>query len=676
MAGRRTALLVATDRYQDPGLRRLNAPTQDAEALKRVLEDPDIAGFDVTLLLNEPLHVVGEAVGELYESRGRQDLTLLYFSGHGLKDDAGRLYLAMTNTRRESLLFTALSAHQIDEAIDSCASRQKVLVLDCCYSGAFPSGRIAKGDSQVHALEQFQGRGRVVLTASDATQYSFEGDRVIGSGSRSVFTKYFVEGLETGQADLDQDGNISLDELYSYVHDRVIEEMPQQRPKKQEHVEGRIIVGRNTHWTLPAYLSNAIDSPFPRDRLSALDGLAHLHRVGSDLVQARALAEIRRLGDDDSKAVSTAAIDLLRVIDPDRERARDEARAHREAEERRQAQAALEAEERRQAQAALEAEERKQAQAALEAEERKQAQAALEAEERKQAQAALEAEERRQAQAALEAEERRTQPSVVAEEGPPDQPGNAIPVESDEGGTQSRASGEEAVADPAGAAPSRKSDIRKIGSVFAAVVITVGVVITVVRDHPARPATSASVSTAATSTAAATTSTPKTAFDIAAEKYDALAATFAPDVAGGCFYNQAYLTNVGDETTGGKHIRGPTAETVAYCDHLIAQQFASAADATKALHVGGMHNPGILYSTTRSGSCNDGVGRHESYHDGKASGEFVCLLYGPETNPYEFNWTVPARKVRIACLPDISPKRIKYAQALSRCLEIRKRMWK
>ena len=34
-------------------------------------------------------------------SARRDDLTLLYFTGHGLKDDEGRLYLAMTNTRRD-----------------------------------------------------------------------------------------------------------------------------------------------------------------------------------------------------------------------------------------------------------------------------------------------------------------------------------------------------------------------------------------------------------------------------------------------------------------------------------------------------------------------------------------------------------------------------------------------
>ncbi|GGK92933.1 hypothetical protein Sme01_59400 [Sphaerisporangium melleum] len=304
---RRLALVIACYAYEDPGLRRLTAPAHDADALSSVLSDPLIAGFEVTTLVNEPHHRVGEAIAELYRDRSRNDVTLLYFTGHGLKDDAGRLFLAMANTRRDSLLFTALSAEQIDQAMEGCASRRKILILDCRYSGAFPSGRLAKGDSAVHSLERFRGRGRVVLTASDATQYSFEGDRLRGEAVRSVFTHHLVEGLREGHADLDRDGNITVDELYDYVYERVVAETPQQRPKKQDDVEGRIVVARNVRWTLPAHLRAALASPIPAVRLGALEGLTDLHGKGNEFVRAAVLGEIERLADDDSRQVSAAA---------------------------------------------------------------------------------------------------------------------------------------------------------------------------------------------------------------------------------------------------------------------------------------------------------------------------------------------------------------------------------
>jgi hypothetical protein len=222
----------------------------------------------------------------------------------------------MSNTRRDSLLFTGLSADQIDQAMEGCVSRQKVLILDCCYSGAFPAGRLAKADTAVHALERFQGRGRTVLTASDATQYSFEGNTPHGQAAQSVFTRYLVEGLRDGSADLDGDGDITLDELYGYVHDRVVDEMPQQRPKKLDSVEGRIVVAQNINWVLPGHLRNAIGSPIATDRHGALDGLAHLHRIGNAVVRGAVLDEIRRLGGDDSKLVSAAATARLQSLLP------------------------------------------------------------------------------------------------------------------------------------------------------------------------------------------------------------------------------------------------------------------------------------------------------------------------------------------------------------------------
>ena len=320
----RDALLIATSTYQDTRLRGLVGAEEDAMALASALRDPKAAGFNVTVLMNEPHHVVGEAIGRFYRDRRRDDLALLYFTGHGLKDDDGRLYFAMTDTQWDSPLFTALSADHINYAMETCSSRQKVLVLDCCYSGAFPgTASVSKGDADVHTLERFQGRGRAVLTASDATQYAFEGMGPDDALRQSLFTHFMVRGLRTGEADLDGDGDISLDDLYSYVHDRVIDVAPQQRPKKLENVEGRIVLGRNVHWTLPTYLRDAASSPIASQRLAALDGLDHLHRIGNEIVRAHVQAEVATLAEDDSRAVAAAAGALLHRLSIDSDRPAD-----------------------------------------------------------------------------------------------------------------------------------------------------------------------------------------------------------------------------------------------------------------------------------------------------------------------------------------------------------------
>ena len=309
--GRRLALLIATYEYEDTGLRRLTTPAHDAEALAAVLEDPGIAGFDVRTLVNAPTHEVGEAIAAFYSESRRDDLTLLYFTGHGLKDDNGRLYLAMSNTKRDNLRFTALSAGLVDEAMNDSISRQKVLILDCCYSGSYETQQFAKSDSAVHTLEKLGGRGRTVLTASDSTQYAFEGTKIHGEAAQSVFTSHLVAGLRDGTADLDRDGDITVDELYNYVYDRVTAEQPNQRPKKLDQVEGRTVVASNVNWSLPSHIAEAVASLIPAARQAAIEPLGRLLWANNELVRRTARGQLELLLEDDSRAVSTAAQAIL-----------------------------------------------------------------------------------------------------------------------------------------------------------------------------------------------------------------------------------------------------------------------------------------------------------------------------------------------------------------------------
>jgi uncharacterized caspase-like protein len=83
---KRSALIIASDDYTDAGLKRLRAPASDARALAAVLRDPGIGDFEVRTLLNEPAHEVNLAVEEFFADRHADDLLLLHFSCHGVKD--------------------------------------------------------------------------------------------------------------------------------------------------------------------------------------------------------------------------------------------------------------------------------------------------------------------------------------------------------------------------------------------------------------------------------------------------------------------------------------------------------------------------------------------------------------------------------------------------------------
>src|SRR5215469_8216593 len=319
----RHALIIATFQYQDADLQQLVAPAQDAEALQRVLGDPKIGGFEVKTLLNRPASEVSTAVEDFFLDRARDDLLFLYFSGHGLRDENGHLYFATVDTKlldhSRPRKASAVSASFVKDVLQSSNSRRQVLVLDCCYSGAFASGLLARGAPEAGVRDQFEaGRGLVVLTASNAIQQSFER----ADGEPSVFTRHLVRGVETGDADLDRDGHISLDELYEYVHAHVKAETPQQLPMMWAfEVEGEIVIAQVPEAVLkpselPTELRQAIDLKWlPRLQAQAvqeLDALLRGKHKGRALAAYQALLTLKSA---DSQLVREAAEKCLAAYD-------------------------------------------------------------------------------------------------------------------------------------------------------------------------------------------------------------------------------------------------------------------------------------------------------------------------------------------------------------------------
>jgi len=243
----RLALLIANSDYEDPQLLHLLSPSHDSESLAEVLRDTEIGGFNVTLIINQPTNVVRRQIERLFKDKKSDDLLLLYYSGHGIKDDYGDLFLSVKDTDFNFPHSTAIDSKFISSLIDKSLSRRKVIILDCCFSGAFHRSIKSLG-TEIDTNEAFTGNGfgRVILTASNSLEYAWEGTKLLGKSEMSVFTQQFVEGLKTGEADANGDGKISLDEIYMYVYKRVIKNSEaKQTPKKFDHdVEGEIIIAK------------------------------------------------------------------------------------------------------------------------------------------------------------------------------------------------------------------------------------------------------------------------------------------------------------------------------------------------------------------------------------------------------------------------------------------------
>lgn len=226
------ALLIGVSEYE-PGLNSLPAAVKDVEAMRRVLANPEMGGFaeeDIAVLNNPQPYAMQTAIDNLFANRNKDDLLLLYFSGHGIKDEKGRLYRSTRATSKQNgglVKPSAVAASYLHESMNESRSQRQVLILDCCFSGAIAQGLTVKDDGTVNVQEELGGKGRAILTSSTSTQYSFEQE----GSELSIYTRYLVEGIEKGAADKDGDGWISVDELHEYASSKVQEAAPAMTPK-------------------------------------------------------------------------------------------------------------------------------------------------------------------------------------------------------------------------------------------------------------------------------------------------------------------------------------------------------------------------------------------------------------------------------------------------------------
>ncbi|WP_134683625.1 caspase family protein [Brevibacillus migulae] len=138
-----------------------------------------------------------ESIEKLFD--GDNDITLFYFSGHGLIKSTGG-YIVTTDYSRYD---EGISMDEILNLANRSKARDKVIILDCCHSGAFGSPALSEGK-----LAQLCD-GLTVLTASKSSESAIE---VNGSG---IFTSLLIDALQGGAADLR--GNITSSSVYSYI---------------------------------------------------------------------------------------------------------------------------------------------------------------------------------------------------------------------------------------------------------------------------------------------------------------------------------------------------------------------------------------------------------------------------------------------------------------------------
>jgi hypothetical protein len=160
---------------------------------------------------------------------GPSDRVIIYFSGHGFRDDEGKLYLAPIDCDPKNPADTAIAVTWLREQLAACKAKLKLLILDACHSGS-EKGEDESTSIEAHKLvEPFRGvEGVVTLASSSADQKS----QIWEEKQQSLFSYWLNQGLK-GHADSDGDAQIDIDELNKYVFRNVTYTAKSRFPREQ-----------------------------------------------------------------------------------------------------------------------------------------------------------------------------------------------------------------------------------------------------------------------------------------------------------------------------------------------------------------------------------------------------------------------------------------------------------
>jgi formylglycine-generating enzyme required for sulfatase activity len=226
-AGKRVALLVGVNKYDNRKFRDLEYAERDVEELAKVLEP---AGYEVHLLTGSgrgdkraELKNIAKAIEAVLTRRKKEDLVLVALAGHGLQIEitgsdgklrAESFYCPADAVQGEPT--TMLAMGKLFEEIDRRGGGHNLVLVDACREDP-TRGRGLDG-SKVAALPE----GMAVLFGCRSGQKTFETKNA--GGGHGVLFHFVLEGLR-GAAKNDE-GDITWDRLTEFVRTRVSREAP------------------------------------------------------------------------------------------------------------------------------------------------------------------------------------------------------------------------------------------------------------------------------------------------------------------------------------------------------------------------------------------------------------------------------------------------------------------
>ncbi|MDX2245021.1 MAG: caspase family protein [Leptolyngbyaceae cyanobacterium bins.302] len=226
----RFALLVGVSECEEAELPTLRRARTNTEVLKRSLQSTN-AGFEVQTLTDVPQLEMAAAIEQFFRHRDGDDQIFFSFSGYIFKDVDEQLYLSTPATRIDDwgqlVRSRTIPVSFLLNVMDASPAWRQVIIFDACFR--LTQG-LAADEPEILLEEWFNdmvGDRRVILTASTYTHHEPEPDEL----DAWSYTRYIAEGAETGAADTDFDGELTVKELHFYAQRKLQIAAPSQRPQ-------------------------------------------------------------------------------------------------------------------------------------------------------------------------------------------------------------------------------------------------------------------------------------------------------------------------------------------------------------------------------------------------------------------------------------------------------------
>lgn len=253
---RQWALLIGVEQYQNVVPLRFTAT--DVHELAAALRSHGRYEPGSTLEItdggssreNQPYAVtLKNRIPEWLRHAGDEDTVLVFFSGHGFRDEAGKMYLAPIDFDRAKAASTGIAVEWLRDEIQKCKAKFKLLVIDSCHAGSEKTAETGENQLPADLLgNEFRSLEGVVTLASCRAE---EKSQIWDFKQRSLYSYWLTEGLK-GHADRDSDGRVDIDELHKYVSARVTHTATVRFPRSQTPVRiiGPQVTGSPTVVTL------------------------------------------------------------------------------------------------------------------------------------------------------------------------------------------------------------------------------------------------------------------------------------------------------------------------------------------------------------------------------------------------------------------------------------------